>query len=186
MKFVSLFVFVAACSTVPSSDDLALDLGRPEVDFAEFLDLSVPPDLTPPPDLVGACNSLLNGAPPVGQTILAAPMPSPSCGGTIASGTYFLTSSTVYSGGATSPATLRATWSISSNVLERAQSLNGGADRRDSFTISTAGTTLSLTGTCGGSGNGSFGYDFVVGDAGASQLVEYVDLAKVVNVYTLQ
>jgi hypothetical protein len=188
MRFLWLFV-IAGCNGAMSMPDLAPDLAV-AVDLATARDFAMPEDLAmsdleTPTDFAGQCNAVANLAPVVTQTISGAAMPTPS-GGVITPGTYYLTDSTVYAGGSTTPFKLQLTWQLSSTTIARAQSLNTGLTKRDSFTYTATGTTLSMTGTCGGSGNGNFGYDASIGDAATTTLRIYVPLASTVNTYTLQ
>jgi len=130
----------------------------------------------------GACNSLVNAASVVQQTMVAQPMPSPTMGGTIVPGTYYLTDSKIYQGAppGTTALQLQATETVSTTTMDTVQYIVGASNSTFSTrSFSTSGTTLTVTFTCGGSGTAMLGYD-----ATATQYTTYNNAAKTVNVWT--
>lgn len=140
--------------------------------------------MTPTQDGGGDCNSIANAAPVVQQTMVNQPMPSPSMGGVIASGTYYLTDSKIYQGAPPGvvPLQLQITQVISGSNAQTVQRVNNAANsQRDARTYATNGTTLTLTIMCPAAASGTLGYDYI-----GNQLITYNSAAKTVNVWTKQ
>ena len=130
------------------------------------------------------CAMIANGASVVQQTMVAQTMPTPTMGGTIAPGTYFLTDSKIYQGAppGTTPVQLKATQLVSAGVIQSVQQIVGSSNSVYSTrTYMTSAMTLTLMSTCGVAGTASLGYD-----ATATQYTTYNDSAKTVNVWTKQ
>lgn len=188
----AIVVFSAACGGSSTDDAGPPDLASPAqtTDLLAGTDLGggepdmTSTDLATPADGGGGCNTLLNAAAAVQQTMINQPMPTPTTGGTIASGTYYLTSSAIYQGAppGVTPMQLQATQSISGMTVQTVQRLGmAGNDLFDTRTYSTSGTTLSIVVTCGGSGSATAGFD-----ATSTQYKTYNNSTKVVNTWTLQ
>jgi hypothetical protein len=118
----------------------------------------------------GACNTLVNAAPPVVQTRVAEAAPAPA-GGTIVDGTYFLTSAIYYTGPGgltrTDANTPKAVLVISNAACGTAtvQDVSsdpalGYPDSHETVTFKPSGTQVSVFGVCPPSGNSglSIGY----------------------------
>jgi hypothetical protein len=133
--------------------------------------------------MTGACNSLVNAASLVQQTMVNQPMPSATMGGTIQPGTYHLTDSKIYQGAPPGvvPLKLQVTQLISGSSVQAVQRTGSSADTYTTSTYNSSGTTLSVTIVCGGAGMGNLGYD-----ATGTQYTTYNDAAKTVNVWTRQ
>ena len=130
------------------------------------------------------CAMIGNTAAFVQQAVVAQPMPSPTTGGTIAPGTYYLTDSKIYQGAppGETPVQLKATQLISATAIQRAQDVAGGSNTvYSTSTYATSGTTLTLTATCGATGTSTIGFD-----ATPTQYTTYSDSAKTVNIWTRQ
>jgi hypothetical protein len=143
-------------------------------------------DMAPAPnggDGGSACNSLVNAAPIVKQTLVNQPMPSPTMGGTIAPGTYYLTESKLYLGAGMMPRQLQATQSINGTTVQTVQHTSNSPDSvHDTRMYTTAGTTLTITFICGGvTGMTTLGYD-----ATPTQYTTYNNTSRLVNVWTRQ
>jgi hypothetical protein len=153
-------------------------------DLLSTVDLFVAADLTTNDGGSGACNSLVNAAPVVQQTVVNQPMPSPTNGGTIASGTYYLTDSKIYQGAPPGevPLQLQITQYISGATVQTTQHImNSPNSTHDTRTYTVSGTMLTVTFTCGGTGMGNLGYD-----ATPTQYTTYNGVGKTVNVWTRQ
>jgi len=135
-------------------------------------------------DVSGACNAVVNTAAVIQQTKVNQAMPSPTTGGTIAAGTYYLTDSKIYQGAPSGvvPLHIQATQSITGNNMQTVQHVGNSANStRDTRSFATAGTSLSISLVCGGSGMGTLGYDVV-----GNQYITYNGAAKTVSVWTRQ
>lgn len=178
--------FVSGCkakTSTPSNDLTIATQGG---------DLAVSGNDLAPADMVGSasndmaggnCNALANSAPVVQQTVVAQPMPTASTGGTIQPGTYYLTDSKIYQGAppGVTPVQIQATQLVSGSTVQTVQHITGSPNSLYSTrTYGTAGTTLTITFTCGGTGTAMLGYD-----ATSTQYTTYNDSAKTVNVWTL-
>jgi hypothetical protein len=143
---------------------------------------------------LGECNTVGNTATTIDETQVAGALPTAeAAGGSFASGTYFRTAATVYtgSGGPTGPngVTDKQTIVLSNAsagggafVAQSVQSTNGGADQRGTLTGTPSGTTVSLLITCPVSAPfGAFPYT-----AAATSFTLYNTLNNVVEVYTKQ
>jgi hypothetical protein len=150
-------IFAAACSsssnpTTTDNADASADGGE-ERDTGANLDSSSPDSSDAseasitPTDAGPTCNALPNAAPPVTVTEIASQPPAAQ-GGTIADGTYFLTSATIYTGegGATgSVGSGQSTVTISGTTVQMATS---GEPTTRTVTLITNGTTFTATDTC--------------------------------------
>jgi hypothetical protein len=160
------------------STDAGPDLATGGVDLAS--DGAAMPDLSSTPD-GGACNGIPNAAPVVQQVTVNQSMPSPTAGGTIMSGTYYLTDSKIYQGGG-APLQIQATQAIAGNVVQDVTHIGMAPNSTyDTRTYSTSGTTLTVTLTCGGSATFTFGFD-----ATSTQYTTYNNTSKTVNVWSRQ
>lgn len=168
----------------------------PTIDASAAYDLSDLPsgeDLLVAGDMVGVaiddggagtCNSLVNTAAVVQQTVVNQPMPSPVAGGPIASGMYYLTDSKIYQGAPPGvvPLQLQITQSVSGATVQTVQHImNSPSSTHDTRTYTTAGTILTVSFTCGGNASGTLGYD-----ATPTQYTTYNNGGKTVNVWTRQ
>jgi hypothetical protein len=110
----------------------------------------------------GACNGLTNDAQPVAEVDVPGSSP-PAAGGAVVSGTYFLTSYTVY-GGTTGGLTLQITASVlsmtaggsnaGSGTIQLIENVNGGADATSTETYNVMfGTVLRPMLECGDGGS---------------------------------
>jgi hypothetical protein len=131
-----------------------------------------------------ACNDLVDNAPTVTATKVAAAAPAPA-GGTIANGMYALTALTAYTGvgGSTGSLALMASevQTISGTTMQQAGTING-QESRYTTTISTSGTTLSTSDTCPSPSTATHAYT-----ATATELRIYDSMAgyTLEQVYTL-
>ena len=92
------------------------------------------------------CNTLTASGDVVIQTAATGSAPAPA-GGTIANGTYVLTSNEVFPPGSSASASSKETLRITGNQMERALAYLGFVSQLN-YSISTAGTTLTATATC--------------------------------------
>jgi hypothetical protein len=174
---VSLVVLSGGCGDRSSDkrDSGASDAGTADLAWPQDLALG---------DLAtgGACNTLSNAAPVVQQTMVNQPMPTPTIGGTIAPGTYYLTDSRIYQGAppGVMPTQVQATQLISGSTVQSVQRAMNSANGYDTRSYSTSGTNLTITLVCGGKGTTTVGYD-----ATATTYTTYNNAAKTVSVWTL-
>ena len=107
-----------------------------------------------------ACNSLVNSAPSVSGTMVAAAPPVP-VGGAIIDGSYVLSALTSYTGPGGSTGSLTDGIStllvISGTTMQQVGSING-QELRYTTTISTSGTTISTVDTCPAPSTSQHGY----------------------------
>lgn len=133
----------------PGSDGAAADADPllPDADPSQ-------PDAAPgSPDASGACNQLSNPAPAVERTLVAQSEPA-AAGGTIVDGTYHRTAHVIYTGpgGQTggSGQSFRETAMIAGGVYDHVlEAVEASVTLRQSHTLSTSGTVITLTRTCG-------------------------------------
>ncbi len=141
-----------------------------------------------------ACNTVANTATTIDRTQVAEVLPTAdAAGGTFAPGTYFRTSTTVYTGvgGATGPNGLTdkqtlvvsaASSGAGAIVAQSAQSKNGGADEHGTLMGTPAGTTVTLVISCPVNAPfASFPYT-----ATATGFTLYNTLENIVEVYAKQ
>lgn len=176
--------FPWACADSGSSIDAAQT--DPDLETTAE-DMHTPPGI-PAMDLgstdAGACHNLVNAAPIIQQTIVNQPMPSPTSGGTIMPGIYYLTESKIYQGAPPGvvPLRLQATRLINGNTVQTALGVGGQPSYlHDTRIQSTSGTTLTTMSVCPGSGTTVAGFD-----ATPTQYTIYGNSEKVVNVWTRQ
>jgi hypothetical protein len=130
-----------------------------------------------PTDPNTACNALVFGASPTVTTQQEAAAQPPAAGGSIANGTYWLTSRTEYTGpgGAAGPLmeVMRAVYSFNNGVLQMA-TFNPGACsiNRQEGTIAVSGVGITYTNTCGCSGGGCGGSTSYTATATTFSLVD--------------
>lgn len=113
----------------------------------------------------GACapNAIVPTAPAVAENRMAADFSNAAAaGGTIADGTYWLTSLTLFTGtgGASTPtgSNRSETLKVTGNTLEVAVLQGSATPTRLTFSLAKNGTTLTLTGTCPASAAQSFSF----------------------------
>jgi hypothetical protein len=96
------------------------------------------------------CSSLVDDAPTISYTVVAAAPPIPT-GGPIADGTYDLSALTVYTGvgGSTSPiaSTAHVVLVISGNTMQQVGAVDG-VPRSYTTTFTVSATTITTTDTC--------------------------------------
>jgi hypothetical protein len=118
--------------------------------------------LAPPTPDAGVCNTLQVTGNKIPVQCLDAQAPPTPAGGTIANGTYVLTSSTYY-GTCPTPEQDRITWSICGGTWQTAQEStvpNGTTMLRTyDAAVMASGNSLSIRLTCGGMQTLTFGYD---------------------------
>jgi hypothetical protein len=179
---LAAILLVSGCGSKSTGGDAA---SNEPVDMLSASDLSQSDLLGSTGDLaIDICAMISNTASLVQQTTVAQAMPTPTMGGSIAPGTYYLTDSKIYQGAppGTTPVQLKATQVVSSAAIQSVQQVVGAANSVYSTrTYATSGTTLNLTSTCGGTGSAMLGYD-----ATPTQYTTYNDTAKTVNVWTKQ
>ena len=175
IRSLGFVVVLAACGDPHTAGDAGSDAATPDLDQASHDLAGV--------DMNGVCNALANTAPVVQQTMVNSAMPTPTSGGTIQPGTYYLTDSKIYQGAPAGvvPQQLQEVQMIFGSTIQTVSSVAGSADRHDSRIFTVAGTALTITLSCGGSGSTSIGFD-----ATSTQYTTYIDAAKTVNVWTKQ
>ncbi len=136
----------------PDTGGPPFDVGPPDTGFPPPPD-APPPDVGPPPD-GGACNALVYAGPDVAVETSSGSPPT-LLGGTIVDGTYALGKVVFYTTSLPLK-TIRQTLQFSAGVAESISSVDGGSDGRSSSTFVTAGSSITITPTCGG-GTGSTG-----------------------------
>jgi hypothetical protein len=98
------------------------------------------------------CSDLVLTGSPVQPMIVMEREPS-STGGTIADGTYVLTSATMYGNPGRTLLPMRAVFRISGNKIELIESDGGGSyTQSGTFTTNDADGSMTVTFTCGGNG----------------------------------
>jgi len=108
-----------------------------------------------------ACNEILSTTTAGYQYFIDASAPA-ATGGQIQSGVYNLAYFYPYTGAGGNTglgaATVTQSISITGGTMQSVRSEDGGAEQRFTSTITTAGATLSMTRTCGGTGTQAFPY----------------------------
>lgn len=156
------------------------------MDSAVVDDSAPPTDSTPTPDGTaddtgGACNALSNDAPHITSTKSTAPLPT-GTGGSVADGTYFLTSATIYAQpSAGSGSDQQETIAIAGGKLDVVKLGVTHPIDRTSWSYATSSTTLTLTRTCPSSKTQTFGYT-----ADATTLTTYETATNIAKTYTKQ
>lgn len=102
---------------------------------------------SPSHDAGGACNTIANIGTAVPETTNPAALPAMT-GGTIADGTYVLTSAVYYAGSTASSVTHKRTLAISGSTVQLVNSDNSGPDVHATIMFAPSGNQLGDQGTC--------------------------------------
>lgn len=162
-------------AAVDSATDASTDT-QPRLDSGADRQASDAP-LDSKSDARTTCNALVNGGLVVTATYVLANTPPPALGGTVISGTYFLTAITRYGENAPDAGaeTAKTTLSLSGPTFQAVDSRNGSADATSTAVIGApdGGTKLDLTLTCPITVPVTVGYTATGTGAGA-RLIIYV------------
>jgi hypothetical protein len=133
-------------------------------------------------DASAHCNDLVNTAPVIVGQKVAMDLPVPS-GGTMADGTYYETSFTLYTGpgGETGPEKEHQLTVVLAGRTAQVVQLYEGVQRRFTLSIENSGTMTNWTILCPRAGLIPYGYD-----ANATRIVMYVNNATQKATFTLQ
>jgi hypothetical protein len=136
----------AADTAVATDTMAAADSGSP-TDTAVATDTAMAADT--PADSPASCTPIANVGTSVTKASVAGAPPAMT-GGTIVPGTYVLTKFELYMSG-TGTSVHKETMEFGAGTMSNVTSKDGSADKPGFFTYATAGDTITLTQTCGGS-----------------------------------
>ena len=194
-----LLLLVASCGNSTTTPDAATPDSAASVDAitsasADMTRANVPIDMTvvtapvdmtasgPSPDATDVCSSQQTFfGKAIQQTSVNMPMPTATSGGSIVQGTYFLTASTIYQGGA-APVMDLAYAAIKGSTVDYGEQFGAATGTSQTVRIfAISGKTLTSTIVCGGKGTFTYGLDTT-----ATTFTTYDDTLKTVNVWTKQ